>query len=129
MAGDSGTPLTQKLAIKAGHLVALLDPPKDFANTGGELPEGVPLLSKLSLSSAPDVVVWFVTRRAAPSEIKECAGLPSCGDSCWGTHPLSGAHGHRFEPGIASTFSMQMRRHGHLCPCLHHPQERRSRSA
>jgi hypothetical protein len=62
VAGYSGTPLPKKLGIKAGHLVALLDPPKDCANTLGEIPEGVTLLSKLSLSSAPDVVVWFVTR-------------------------------------------------------------------
>ncbi len=64
MAGYSGTPLPKKLGIKAGHLVALLDCPKDFGTALGELPEGVTLLSKLSLRSVPNVVVWFVTGRA-----------------------------------------------------------------
>ncbi len=41
MAGYSGTPLPKKLGIRANSRVALVDPPPDFLETLGELPEGV----------------------------------------------------------------------------------------
>lgn len=41
MAGYSGTPLPQKLGIKANARVGLVRPPHDFMGTLGELPAGV----------------------------------------------------------------------------------------
>lgn len=61
MAGYSGTPLAQKLGIKAGHRVGLIDAPEHFAGLLGELPEGVALVA--GARGARDVVVAFFTER------------------------------------------------------------------
>jgi hypothetical protein len=72
MAGYSGTPLPQKLGIKPGHRVALLDAPDGFSRTLGQLPEGVTVTSTLAGKQAFDVLVLFVVaqrdvaRRFAP---------------------------------------------------------------
>jgi Protein of unknown function (DUF3052) len=63
MAGYSGTPLPQKLGIKEGHLFAVIDAPKDFLRTLGELPDGVTVHGELPAKGLVDVVVWFVSRR------------------------------------------------------------------
>ncbi|HEY2744798.1 MAG TPA: DUF3052 family protein [Polyangia bacterium] len=59
-AGYSGTPLPQKLGIKPAARVALIDAPKDFALA---LPAGAALVDGKSRDL--DVIVWFVTARAA----------------------------------------------------------------
>jgi hypothetical protein len=65
LAGYSGTPLVQKLGIKPGHRVALINAPSDFAKTLGELPEGARLHRGMPSATRPaDGVVWFVTARA-----------------------------------------------------------------
>ena len=73
-AGYSGTPLVRKLGIKTGHRLLLLDAPRDFLRTLGEIPEGV----KLEKESARgvDVVISFETEaknmaRTLP-ELKRC---------------------------------------------------------
>jgi Protein of unknown function (DUF3052) len=58
MAGYSGTPLPQKLGIKPGGRVALVDAPKDFALA---LPDGAKLVD--GKARDVDVLVWFVTAR------------------------------------------------------------------
>jgi hypothetical protein len=65
MAGYSGTPLPQKLGIKPKHRVALLGAPKGFEKTLGTLPEGVRVSKKLAGNSGHDVIVCFVTEKAA----------------------------------------------------------------
>lgn len=62
MAGYSGTPLPQKLGIKAGHRVALVGAPRGFADVLGALPEGVSVSA--DSRGAADVIVFFVDRRA-----------------------------------------------------------------
>jgi hypothetical protein len=64
MAGYSGTPLPKKLGIQEGHRVALLNAPKDFPRTLGDLPDGVMLQKGLTGTKPLDVVVLFVTQRA-----------------------------------------------------------------
>jgi hypothetical protein len=64
MAGYSGTPLPQKLGIKADHRVALLGAPPDFSETLGALPERVDVRARADGGKAFDVIVWFVTRQA-----------------------------------------------------------------
>jgi len=44
MAGYSGTPLVKKLGIKAGHRVAFIGAPKNYAATLGKLPPDVSVL-------------------------------------------------------------------------------------
>jgi hypothetical protein len=59
MAGYSGTPLTQKLGIKAGHAIMLIEAPDGFAL---DLPEGVTVRRRLQ--GHLDVVLVFVVARA-----------------------------------------------------------------
>ena len=57
----SGTPLPKKLGIKEGSTVFLIDPPQDFDETLGELPEGA------ALCTQPDshcrLAIWFTKSR------------------------------------------------------------------
>jgi hypothetical protein len=62
MAGYSGTPLPRKLGIKPGHRVLVLNAPDGFAETLGELPDGVALRG--SARGKADVIVSFHDRRA-----------------------------------------------------------------
>lgn len=59
MAGYSGTPLPKKLGIKQGSTVALVNAPRDFMETLGELPSQVKFGTRPSEKS--DVIIWFVT--------------------------------------------------------------------
>ena len=61
MAGYSGTPLPKKLGIAAGSTVALLDPPADFAETLGPLPDRVKI--RRTVRGKCDVIVAFLTER------------------------------------------------------------------
>ena len=61
-AGYSGTPLAQKLGIKAGHAVALLKAPAGFETTLVGLPDGVTI--RTAARGTNDVLVSFHTRRA-----------------------------------------------------------------
>jgi len=58
MAGYSGTPLAQKLGIKAGHRVALLGAPADF-HTVLALPGDVSVERSLGGKKPFDVIVLF----------------------------------------------------------------------
>ena len=61
--GYSGTPLTQKLGIKPGHRVALLDAPGGFEDvTLGPMPDRVRVIRRAG--GTVDVIVAFHTRRA-----------------------------------------------------------------
>jgi hypothetical protein len=64
MAGYSGTPLVQKLGIKANHRLALLNAPPDFGHTLGDLPEGVETFTALHGRDHFDVIVFFTDRRS-----------------------------------------------------------------
>jgi hypothetical protein len=58
-AGYSGTPLVAKLGIKSGMRMQVLNPPPDFPETLGSLPEGVTPVSRGSL----DFGMLFATKR------------------------------------------------------------------
>jgi hypothetical protein len=64
MAGYSGTPLAQKLGIKPGHRVALVDAPDDFTALLGDLPLGVSLRRGLDEAEPFDVILAFVDSHA-----------------------------------------------------------------
>ena len=61
MAGYTGTPLAQKLGIRPGHVVAVLDEPDGSVVTGA-LPEGVTV--RRQARGRLDVVVVFLTEQA-----------------------------------------------------------------
>lgn len=65
MAGYSGTPLPQKLGIKAGTRLALVGAPADFLATLGKLPDGVKALPLGRAKGPFDVVVAFFDSEAA----------------------------------------------------------------
>jgi hypothetical protein len=60
VAGYSGTPLPQKLGIKAGGRLGLVKAPADFASTLGALPTGVAPTDAARGKGPFDVLVCFV---------------------------------------------------------------------
>jgi hypothetical protein len=64
MAGYSGTPLPQKLGLKAGARFGVVKPPADFARTLGELPAGVAAREIAAGKSQFDVIVCFAPTMA-----------------------------------------------------------------
>ncbi|HSR42140.1 MAG TPA: hypothetical protein VLL48_08215 [Longimicrobiales bacterium] len=60
-AGYSGTPLSRKLGIKEGHLVALVDAPPGFSRLLAHLPPDVRTVEGLPDDEPPDVVLLFAT--------------------------------------------------------------------
>jgi len=61
-AAYAGVPLGKKLGIKVNSTVALVNAPKDFVKTLGELPEGVML--RWQARRRCDLIIWFTTSRA-----------------------------------------------------------------
>jgi hypothetical protein len=85
MAGYSGTPLVNKIGIKAGHRLLLLNAPKDFAATLGELPEGV---EKVARGKQFDVAIVFVTSAAEfEQRVEECRRLMDQAGMIWAAWP------------------------------------------
>lgn len=60
-AGYSGKPLADKLGIRAGMVVAVVDPPKNRASLLAPLPRGVRIVTRMSPRA--DVVLGFVQWR------------------------------------------------------------------
>ena len=79
MAGYSGTPLVNKLGIKARSTLALLSAPHGFTRLLEGLPADVRMVSRVSPKA--DLTIWFVTarhdldRRVAGMAAKMGAGL------------------------------------------------------
>jgi len=69
MAGYSGTPLAQKLGIKPGSKVLLVDTPEAYRSLLDPLPDGVQFGSRLTGST--DIVQVFTTSRARLQELLE----------------------------------------------------------
>ena len=63
MAGYSGTPLVQKIGIKAGHRVVFRNHPASFLRDLGKLPEGATHSDRLA--GKANVVVFFTDKLAA----------------------------------------------------------------
>jgi hypothetical protein len=61
MAGYSGKPLAQKLGIKPGQRLIILNAPDDYAATLGTLPEGIQAISRLD--GQFDFIQFFTTDR------------------------------------------------------------------
>ena len=61
-AAYAGVPLAKKFGIKVNSVVGLVNAPKDFEKTLGELPDGVML--RWQARSGCDLIIWFTTSRA-----------------------------------------------------------------
>jgi hypothetical protein len=85
VAGYSNTPLPKKLGIKAGHRVALVNPPTGFAKTPGALPEkAVIQIGHRVRAHAPfGLRACLEWQRAAPGDLRGAArvgrGIRSAG--------------------------------------------------
>ncbi len=62
MAAYSGTPLLEKLGIREGTAVSLIDPPDSIDATLGDLPAGARLTRGRAIRGG--VILWFVRSRA-----------------------------------------------------------------
>lgn len=60
-AGYSKRPLRDKLGIKAGQRISIINPPEGFGELLGELPEGVEL--RVELEGTLDFIHFFTTQR------------------------------------------------------------------
>jgi hypothetical protein len=60
--GYSGTPLPQKLGIKSGMSIAILEAPPEIESILGELPDRVTISHRLT--GHRDLVLIFITRQA-----------------------------------------------------------------
>jgi hypothetical protein len=78
--GYAGTPLPQKLGIKAGSRVGLLDAPDDFAATLGELPAGASLRAD---GGSCDLILWFVRSRQELEERVGATGAAAGAGGLW----------------------------------------------
>ncbi len=79
--GYSSTPLTKKLGIKAGSVVALIDAPKGIEKTLGELPEGATFAKPTSKTH--DLTIWFTrSRKDLESGLSRMTNLPE-GEGLW----------------------------------------------
>jgi len=65
VAGYSGTPLAKKLGIKAGHVVALINPPDGLRGALEPLPEDVTIKRDLRGKSPVDVILLFAKSESA----------------------------------------------------------------
>lgn len=76
LAGYSGTPLPKKLGIKPNSIVALLNMPRGFETTLGELPEAVTFITETT--GKPELIIWFIRTRfeleSRITEMREATG-------------------------------------------------------
>jgi hypothetical protein len=75
MAGYSGTPLPKKLGIKPGARLGLVGAPDDFAETLGDLPDGVSVERLARGTSRFDVIVCFA--RSSKELARDLPALPA----------------------------------------------------
>src|SRR5258708_2393881 len=64
MAGYSGTPLAQKLGIKTGNRVALVNAPENFAEELKPIPEDVEMVKSVKGKTLFQVILVFTKNRA-----------------------------------------------------------------
>lgn len=105
--GYSGAPLAKKLGIKVNSKVTLVNAPKNFKKTLGQLPEGARICRKTNGSC--DLIIWFAkSAKDLGRHIERLAGLIDKG-GLWIAWPkrASGAAGdltqnHVREAGLAA---------------------------
>jgi hypothetical protein len=86
MAGYSGTPLPKKLGIKEGSRIALINAPKDFQRSLGELPPNAEIVTRLT--KPLDIVLLFVlTERALLRDFYKLAKKLASNGMIWVAWP------------------------------------------
>ncbi len=80
--GYSGTPLAKKLGVKADSRLVLIDAPREFERTLGELPEGVEL-RRGARGTAPMVLLFAATRAALGKRFAAAERAVDDGGKLW----------------------------------------------
>jgi len=83
MAGYSGTPLPQKLGIKPGARLGLVNPPADFPRTLGALPPGVAPRPVSAGKTQFDVIVCFTLKMAELARLSALKARLDPGGGLW----------------------------------------------
>jgi hypothetical protein len=86
MAGYSGTPLPNKLGLKEDSRIALINAPKDFARSLGDLPPGAEIVTRVT--KPLDLVMLFVlTERALLRDFDKVAKRLATNGMIWVAWP------------------------------------------
>ena len=88
MAGYSGTPLVKKIGIKAGHRLAIFNPPAGFQKELSPLPEGVSNGNKAPLDVA---IVFAPNQSALKKNLGKLAGKLAPAGMLWISWPKMGS--------------------------------------
>ncbi|MEY2490783.1 MAG: hypothetical protein QOC70_2725 [Verrucomicrobiota bacterium] len=86
MAGYSGTPLAQKLGIKAGQKVVTIGAPANYAKLLAPLPEAVSFIQKTT-SDAGFVHLFISERKTLEKELKRLRELIADTGTLWVSWP------------------------------------------
>jgi hypothetical protein len=86
MAGYSGTPLAQKLGIKAGEHVVTIEAPKGYRELLAPLPEGVSF-TKEAAADTPFVHLFVKERQTLEKELKRLRRLLADAGVLWVSWP------------------------------------------
>jgi hypothetical protein len=86
MTGYSGTPLAQKLGIKAGLKVATIEAPKGYRELLAPLPERVSFATKIA-AEAPFVHLFVKERQILEKELKRLRRLLADAGVLWVSWP------------------------------------------
>jgi hypothetical protein len=89
-AGYSGTPLIKKLGIKPGQRICILNPPADYSETLGPLPEGVHLMKKLK-SPLDFIQIFSLQSRQLVVEFPELKAALALDGMLWVSWPKKAA--------------------------------------
>lgn len=86
MAGYSGTPLAQKLGIKAGQKIVTIGAPKDYRKLLAPLPKGVSFATEIA-AEAPFVHLFVKERKTLEKELKRLRRLLADAGVLWVSWP------------------------------------------
>ena len=86
MAGYSGTPLAQKLGIKAGQQVATIEAPKGYRELLAPVPEEVSFTTKIA-AATPFVHLFVKERAVLEKELKRLRRLLADAGVLWVSWP------------------------------------------
>jgi hypothetical protein len=91
MAGYSGTPLPQKLGIKPGMIVVVIDPPDNYRKLLGEIPSGVNFATR-PVGKTKFVHLFVKARRALQQQLQSLRGKIAEDAAVWVSWPKKSAN-------------------------------------
>ncbi|MEX2155574.1 MAG: hypothetical protein WD773_01905 [Gemmatimonadales bacterium] len=86
MAGYSGRPLVEKLGIKAGYRIAIVNAPRGYRTTLGTLPAGV-TVAAAARESLPFIQFFTTSRRALEAKFPALVRALAPAGALWVSWP------------------------------------------